>query len=813
MMEQNMVKAEERMGGSKEAHLAKLEITVGGMTCAACSARVEKRLNALEGVSQVNVNLATERASVVYDPSTVSPAGISERIVQTGYSVPDESVELAIGGMTCAACSARVDKRLNALEGVVSATVNLSTERALVRYTPGVVSVEDLIERVEKTGYTASEISDSTGDEERLTREKKARRDLWTLAVSVLLSLPLLLQMTSHLSWAGEPWEWPRWWQMALAAPVQFVIGWRFYVGAYHSLRGGGANMDVLVALGTSAAFFHSVVVTVLGLDSMHVYFEASAVLITLVLLGKVLEGRAMGRTSEAIKKLMGLQARTARILREGEEREVPIEQVIVGDIVIVRPGEKFPVDGVIVEGATSVDESMITGESIPVDKAPGDAVTGATINKNGAIRFEAARVGKETALAQIIRMVEEAQGSKAPIQRIADQISGIFVPVVVLIAALTSALWFYYGGFTPALVNAVAVLVIACPCALGLATPTAIMVGTGKGAEMGVLIKGGESLETAHKLDAIILDKTGTLTKGEPEVTDLVPFGGLGERKLLQLAASAEQGSEHPLGAAILARGKREGVELLPAADYKAVPGLGLEVNVNGKALRFGNLKLMARHGLSLDGHEADVDALEAEGKTVMFLADEKVLIGVVAVADTLKETSARAVSELRGMGIEVYMMTGDNRRTAEAIAARAGVSNVMAEVLPEEKAAQVKALRAQGKRIGMVGDGINDAPALAEADVGFAIGTGTDVAMEASDVTLMRGDLLSVVDAVRLSRATLRKIRQNLFWAFFYNVLGIPLAAMGFLSPVVAGAAMAFSSVSVVGNTLLLRRWWPDR
>ncbi len=808
-----MANTKEKIDRVKEARLSKKEISEGWMTCAACSSRVEKRLNALDGVAQVNVNLATERASVVYDPDSVSPAGVAERIVQTGFSVPDESVEFAIGGMTCAACSARVDKRLNALEGVTSATVNLSTERALVRYTPGVVSVEDLIERVVKTGYTASEISDSSGDKERLAREKKARRDLWMLAFSVILSLPLLLQMTSHLSWSGEPWEWPRWWQMALAAPVQFIVGRRFYVGAYNSLRGGGANMDVLVALGTSAAFFHSAAVTMLGFDSMHVYFEASAVLITLVLLGKIMESRAMGRTSEAIKKLMGLQAKTARILREGEEREVPIEQVIVGDIVIVRPGEKFPVDGVVIEGTTSVDESMITGESIPVDKSPGDAVTGATINKNGAIQFRAARVGRETALAQIIRMVEEAQGSKAPIQRIADQISGIFVPVVVVIAVITSALWFYYAGFTPALVNAVAVLVIACPCALGLATPTAIMVGTGKGAEIGILIKGGESLETAHKLDTVILDKTGTLTKGEPEVTDIVPFDGLGERDLLQLAASAEQGSEHPLGEAIVERGKREGVELLPATEFKAVPGYGLEVTVDGRGLRFGNVKLMERHGVSLDGHESAVAALEAEGKTVMFLSGDKGLLGVVAVADTLKETSPRAVRELRAMGIEVYMMTGDNRRTAEAIAAQAGISNVLAEVLPEEKAAKVKALRAQGKRVGMVGDGINDAPALAEADVGFAIGTGTDVAMEASDVTLMRGDLLSVVDAIRLSRATLRKIRQNLFWAFFYNILGIPLAALGFLSPVVAGAAMAFSSVSVVSNTLLLRRWRPNR
>ncbi|HBK80368.1 MAG TPA: heavy metal translocating P-type ATPase [Nitrospinae bacterium] len=801
------------MSGAKEATLARTEIPVAGMTCASCSARVEKRLNALEGVEEATVNLATERASVVYDPETVTPSGIAERIVQTGYTVPEKSAELAIGGMTCASCSARVDKRLNALEGVVSAIVNLATERAHVRYRPGVVSLEDLIERVEKTGYTASEIADDGGDAERAEREAKERRELWILVASALLSLPLLYQMTGHFSGNGAAWELPRWWQFALATPVQFIAGWRFYRGAYHSVRGGGANMDVLVALGTSAAYFHSLGVTALGLDSMFVYYEASSVLITLILMGKVLESRAMGRTSDAIRKLMGLQAKTARVLRDGVEREIPIEQVVPGDLIQVRPGEKFPVDGEIIEGATSVDESMITGESIPVEKGPGGGVTGATLNGLGAVRFRATRVGKDTVLAQIIRMVQEAQGSKAPIQRLADQISGVFVPVVIVIAALTSALWYYYAGFTPALVNAVAVLVIACPCALGLATPTAIMVGTGKGAEMGVLIKGGESLETAHKIDAIILDKTGTLTNGKPVVTDIVPFDGTDPDELLLLAASAEQGSEHPLGEAILERGRSEGLKMLQAEDFRALPGLGLEVKVGGRALWFGNQKLMAERGLSLGGHAPAAAVLEEAGKTVMFLMDETRILGAVAVADTLKETSAEAVSGLLEMGIEVYMMTGDNRRTAEAIAAQAGISRVMAEVLPGEKAARVKALRGEGKVVGMVGDGINDAPALAEADVGFAIGTGTDVAMEASDVTLMRGDLLSVADAIHLSRATLRKIKQNLFWAFFYNVMGIPLAALGFLSPVVAGAAMAFSSVSVVSNTLLLRRWRPDR
>ena len=795
-----------------EKNLVKTEIPVGGMTCASCSARVERRLGALEGVSEASVNLATERASVLYDPEAVTPSGIAERIVQTGFTVPEKSAELAVGGMTCAACSAWVEKRLNALEGVVSATVNLATGRALVRYRAGVASPEELIARVEKTGYTAHEISAGEEEAERAAREKTARRELWLLAASALLSAPLLYQMRGHLP-GGEPWELTRWWQFALATPVQFIAGWRFYSRAYHSLRGGGANMDVLVALGTSAAYFHSLTVTALGLDAMFVYYEASAVLITLILLGKVLESRAMGRTSDAIRKLMGLQSKTARVLREGEEREIPVEQVVEGDLVQVRPGEKFPVDGEIEEGQTSVDESMITGESIPVEKGPGGMVTGATINGNGAVRFRATKVGKDTVLAQIIRLVEEAQGSKAPIQRLADQISGIFVPAVLAVAAATFALWYAYAGFAPALVNAVAVLVIACPCALGLATPTAIMVGTGKGAEAGILIKGGESLETAHKLDAIILDKTGTLTNGKPEVTDIVSFGGVDAPGLLQLAASAEQGSEHPLGEAILARGKREGVELLPAVDFQAVPGQGLEVKIEGRTLWLGNEKLMDGRGLSPGEHAPEVAAMEEAGKTVMFLADEKKILGAVAVADTLKDTSPGVVKSFLDMGIEVYMMTGDNRRTAGAIAAQAGITGVMAEVLPEEKAAKVKALRGQGKVVGMVGDGINDAPALAEADVGFAVGTGTDVAMEASDVTLMRGDLMGVTDAIRLSRATLRKIRQNLFWAFFYNVLGIPLAALGVLSPVVAGAAMAFSSVFVVSNTLLLRRWRPER
>ena len=648
-------------------------------------------------------------------------------------------------------------------------------------------------------------------DAEKRKREREFRKSVRLLVFSAVLSAPLLFQMAGMLPGAGG-WELPRWWQFALATPVQFIVGWRFYRGAYHSLMGGGANMDVLVALGTSAAWLHSSVVTLWGLSGHHVYFEASAVLITLIVLGKVLEERAMGRTSEAIKKLMGLQAKTARVLRDGEEHEIPVGEVRVNDVVMVRPGEKYPVDGVILEGMTSADESMITGESVPVAKEAGDAVTGATLNIDGAVKFRALRVGKETVLAQIIRMVEQAQGSKAPIQRTADRVSGVFVPIVLGIALITYILWDFAGPFTPALINAVAVLVIACPCALGLATPTAIMVGTGKGAEAGILIKGGESLETAHRLDAVILDKTGTLTKGTPVVTDILPLKGMEEEELLRLAASAERGSEHPLGKSIVDEAEARGVELLEMRDFRAFPGHGLEAQVGGRKICLGNEKFLAARGVDALGNVDEVRRLESEGKTVILIADEDSLLGAIGVADTLRENSAEAVAALQGMGIEVYMMTGDNERTAQTIASEAGIPHVMADVMPDEKAAMVEQLRRGGKKVGMVGDGINDAPALAAADVGFAVGSGTDIAMEASDITLMQGDLMGVVAGIHLSKTVLRKIRQNLFWAFFYNILGIPLAAFGFLSPIVAGAAMAFSSVSVVSNTLLLKNWKPD-
>ncbi|TCS69426.1 heavy metal translocating P-type ATPase [Effusibacillus lacus] len=720
-------------------------------------------------------------------------------------AIHKERVELAITGMTCAACSTRVEKRLNKLTGVLKANVNLASEKAMVEYDADATNVKAIIDLVEKTGYGAKEIVQVNEDEERLRRKKEYEKLELRLIIASLLTLPFLIEMTGMFAQSEVMVS--EYLQFGLATIVQFWIGWRFYEGAYKSLRGGSANMDVLVAIGTSAAYFYSVYYTFV--EPGDIYYEASTVIITLILLGKFLELRAKGRTSEAIKKLMKLQAKTARVIRGDREQDIPIEEVRVGDIILVRPGEKVPVDGIITEGHSTLDESMITGESVPVSKAVGDEVIGATINKHGSFRFRATKVGKDTALAQIIRLVDEAQGSKAPIQRLADKIAGIFVPVVMGIAVITFLITWLLTDFQTAMIHAVAVLVIACPCALGLATPTAIMVGTGRGAESGILIKGGESLETAHKITTVVLDKTGTITKGKPEVTDLVPAGSFSERKLLRLAASGEIGSEHPVAGAIVEKAKAEGIDLAESSHFQAIPGHGIEAEVDGKKVLIGNLKLMKDRGVDVSDWTRQMEELESEGKTVMMAAVEGSLAGLLAVADTVKETSAEAIDALKQMGIEVVMITGDNRRTAEAIARQVGIERVLAEVLPEHKAEQVSQLKEQGKVVAMVGDGINDAPALAAADVGMAIGTGTDVAMEAADVTLMRGDLRSIPDAISLSKMTMKKIRQNLFWAFIYNVIGIPIAAFGFLSPIIAGAAMALSSVSVVSNSLLLKRW----
>lgn len=787
-------------------------LKVTGMTCAACANRIEKVLNKMDGV-EANVNLAMEKATIQYDPSKQTIADIETKIENLGYGVATEKVTLDIEGMTCAACATRIEKGLHRMEGVTSATVNLATNSAVVEYKEGVTSVEDILEKIKKLGYKGQirneEQDDASRKEERLKQKQRQ------LAISIILSLPLLYTMLAHMPFdIGLPM--PKllmnpWFQLLLATPVQFYIGGPFYVGAYRALRNKSANMDVLVALGTSAAYFYSLYEAFRTLGNHEymprLYFETSAVLITLVLVGKYFEDLAKGRTTEAISKLLSLQAKEATVIRNGEEIKVPLEEVVIGDTILVKPGEKIPVDGTVIAGASSVDESMITGESIPVDKKEGDYVIGSTMNTNGVLTIRAEKVGKDTALANIIKIVEEAQGSKAPIQRMADTISGIFVPIVVGIAVLAFLIWYFIvapNDLPTALEVAIAVLVIACPCALGLATPTSIMVGTGKGAEHGILFKGGEYLEGTHKINAVLLDKTGTVTKGKPEVTDVLQF----QENMLDYAVSAESASEHPLAQAIVAYGKENGIIAQPLTQFSALVGHGIEATVNGKHVLIGTRKLMNERGIEIAEHELAMIKLEDEGKTVMLVAIEGQLAGMIAVADTIKETSKQAVATLKQMGIDVYMVTGDNKRTAEAIAKQVGIEHVYAEVLPEQKAAIVEQLQKQGKRVAMVGDGINDAPALAKADIGMAIGTGADVAIETADVTLVGGDLMHIPQAIELSRQTMRNIRQNLFWALFYNSVGIPVAAAGLLQPWIAGAAMAFSSVSVVTNALRLKR-----
>lgn len=797
----------------------KTSLQLTGMTCAACANRIEKGLSKMEGVQEANVNFALEKASVTFDPKVVTVQQMEEKIEKLGYGTAKETVDLQLIGMYCAACAAKIEKVVSRMPGVSEANVNFAMETARVEYNPAEVSLGDIQQRVEKLGYQAvskRETLDQEGHrKEAITKQKRK------LLLSAILSLPLLWAMVSHFSFTS--WIWMPdlfmnpWFQLALATPVQFYIGKQFYVGAYKALRNKSANMDVLVALGTSAAYFYSLYLTIdwaaAGASVHHgpeMYYETSAVLITLVIMGKLFESMAKGRTSEAIKTLMGLQAKTALVVRGGQEITIPIEQVMAGDLVLVKPGEKIPVDGKVVEGTSAVDESMLTGESIPVEKKAGDAVIGATMNKNGRLTLEATKVGKETALAQIIKVVEEAQGSKAPIQRVADVISGIFVPIVVGIAVVAFLVWFFWvtpGNFAHALEIAIAILVIACPCALGLATPTSIMAGSGRAAELGVLFKGGEHLESTHKIDTIILDKTGTVTKGKPELTD-VEVNDIDEELFLRLVGSAEKSSEHPLAEAIVAGIEARGTQLPAVEHFEAVPGYGIRANVEGHEVLVGTRKLMAQHNVAIDSVLARMSELETEGKTAMLTAVDGRYAGLVAVADTIKETSRAAVARLKQMGIEVIMITGDNERTAQAIAKQVGIDHVLAEVLPEGKADEVKKLQQQGKKVAMVGDGINDAPALAVADIGMAIGTGTDVAMEAADVTLMKGDLNSIPDAIYMSRKTMSNIRQNLFWALGYNSLGIPIAAIGLLAPWVAGAAMALSSVSVVLNALRLQR-----
>ncbi len=796
----------------------RVTIRIGGMSCAACANRIERALSKIEGVQNANVNFAAEKASVEFEQDKVAVSTIASVVEEQGYRVIRDRGELRISGMSCAACAQRIEKGLAKLPGVSSANVNFAAEKAVVEYDSATVGISQMKALVEELGYKAHDVSDQAEvDAEKAEREGEIRRQKHLFVFAAALSLPLVLAMAAELMGFMGPWVHTMmnpWVQLALATPVQFIAGWQFYRDSYYTLRAKSANMSVLIALGTSAAYFYSLAVTLWGhrFGQQAVYFESAAVIITLIILGKLLEAVAKGRTSEAIKKLMGLQAKTARVIREGQEQDIPIDEVVVDDIILVRPGEKIPVDGAVVEGHSSVDESMLTGESVPVDKTVGDEVIGSTINKHGSFKFRATKVGADTVLAQIVKIVEDAQGSKAPIQRFADIISGKFVPAVIAIAAVTFLAWWLIGdsgNFTRALINMTAVLVIACPCALGLATPTSIMVGTGKGAESGILIKGGEYLEKAHKLNAVVLDKTGTITKGEPAVTDVVSLSEYPEDEILRLAAGAERGSEHPLGQAIIAGAREENLSISDPVNFSAIPGRGIEAQIDEHSLLLGNRKLMAERGIDVGAIEPQVQKLEKAGKTAMLLAVDGQMAGIVAVADTVKPTSAEAIRALKRMGIAVYMITGDNSRTAQAIGEQVGVDHILAEVLPEDKASEVQKLKDQGLTVGMVGDGINDAPALVTADVGFAIGTGTDVAIESGDITLMKGDLKGIVAAIQLSRSTMRNIKQNLFWALIYNSLGIPVAALGFLSPVVAGAAMAFSSVSVVTNALRLKRW----
>ncbi|MES5944084.1 heavy metal translocating P-type ATPase [Bacillus cereus group sp. MG6] len=801
------------MNEQKEANLQ-----ISGMTCAACANRIEKGLKKVEGVHDANVNFALEKTKIMYDPTKTTPQHFKEKVESLGYGIVSDKAEFTVSGMTCAACANRVEKRLNKLDGVNKATVNFALESATVDFNPDEVSVNEMKSTITKLGYKL-EVKSDERDGSTDHRLQEIKRQKKKFIISFILSFPLLWAMVSHFSFTSfiylpdmlmNPWV-----QLALATPVQFTIGGQFYIGAYKALRNKSANMDVLVALGTSAAYFYSVYLSIQSIGSSEhmtdLYFETSAVLITLIILGKLFEAKAKGRSSEAIKKLMGLQAKTATVVRDGTEMKILIEEVVAGDIVYVKPGEKIPVDGEIVEGKSAIDESMLTGESIPVDKTIGDVVIGSTINKNGFLKVKATKVGRDTALAQIIKVVEEAQGSKAPIQRVADQISGIFVPVVVVIAIITFAVWMIFvtpGDFGGALEKMIAVLVIACPCALGLATPTSIMAGSGRSAEYGILFKGGEHLEATHRLDTVILDKTGTVTNGKPVLTDIIVADGFHEEEILRLVGAAEKNSEHPLAEAIVEGIKEKKIDIPSSETFEAIPGFGIESIVEGKQLLIGTRRLMTKFNIDIEEVSKSMEELEREGKTAMLIAIDKEYAGIVAVADTVKDTSKAAIARLKKMGLDVVMITGDNTQTAQAIAGQVGIDHVIGEVLPEGKAEEVKKLQAQGKKVAMVGDGINDAPALATADIGMAIGTGTDVAMEAADITLIRGDLNSIADAIFMSKMTIRNIKQNLFWALAYNGLGIPIAALGFLAPWVAGAAMAFSSVSVVLNALRLQR-----
>ena len=811
-----------------------LTLPITGMTCANCVATVERNLNKLDGVQTAVVNLSSERATVEFDPATLGLPDIIARIKRSGYGVATGEAELMIKRLADDNDARRLASALGRIEGVLDTQVSETTGKARIRYIPTIISQVEIRRAVAAAGFEAIELGGNVEDTEALARQQEIDNQRRLMTIGLEFTIPLFLlsmgkdfgllpdffyDLTAPIHMSGMPeakW-WFNWLLLALAIPVQFYVGRQYYIGAYKAVRNKSANMDVLIVLGSSAAFFYSLPIT-FGWIEGHVYYETAAVIITLIMLGKYLEAKAKGRTSEAIKKLMSLRAKTARVIRDGIESEVPVDDVRVGDMVLVRPGEKIPVDGIVIEGRSAVDESMLTGESLPVEKNVGDTVIGASMNKLGFFKFEATKVGRETALAQIIRLVEDAQGSKAPIQKLADQVSAVFVPVVILVAALTFLGWFYLGPpipinsdltvFTRAMMNMVAVLVIACPCAMGLATPTAVMVGTGKGAEMGILFRNSEALERAGKVNVVVLDKTGTITKGQPAVTDVITDGEFDPARLLHLAASVEKGSEHPLGEAIWAEATNRGLELYEPSGFKAEAGLGVEAEVDGHQVSVGSLHLANLRGYPLNGLEASLERMQSEAKTAMLVTVDGQVRGVIAVADTVKESSAGAIADLHHLNLKVAMLTGDNAKTAAAINSQVGTDLVLAEVLPEGKAAEIKRLQEENNVVAMVGDGVNDAPALAQADVGLAIGTGTDIAMAVAPVTLMNGDLRSVARTILLSRKTVGTIRMNLFWAFIYNIILIPVAMLGFLNPMLAAGAMAFSSVFVVTNSLRLRR-----
>lgn len=822
---------------SKGGSLKKTQIKVTKMTCASCAQNIEKALNKIEGVKNASVNFSFEKASVEYDPALTGQAEFENTITSLGYGVAKSEKTIKIGGMHCASCALNIETALRKTPGITSANVSFPLERATISYDPAVLSIPDLIKVVESVGYTASEkVERSDADREQRAREEEIKRQRTNFIIALVLAVPISLgDMGRNLGWTFVPdFLKNDHLLFILATIVMLFPGRQFFEGTYKGLKHGMTDMNLLIATGTGAAYIVSTAATFLDLGEAyrHTYYDTAALLIMFIVLGRYLEALTKGKTSEAIRKLMGLAAKTARIIVNGEEKEVPVESVKVNDVVVVRPGEKIPVDGVVSEGLTAVDESMITGESIPVEKTGGSEVIGATMNKTGMIKFRATKVGSETALAQIIKLVEDAQTRKAPIQKLADIVAGHFILGVHVLALLAFFFWFFIGfenfnvlgtfgmGMTSpflfSLLISITVLIISCPCAVGLATPIAIMVGTGKGAENGILIKGGEVLEKAQKLDTIVFDKTGTLTKGEPALTDVIAIKGT-ENEVLQLAAIAEKGSEHPLGEAILKGAKARGIDVPDAEGFKAIPGRGVEVKYSGRRVTIGTRKLMAEIGLDTAALSGRLEELERDGKTAMLVAVDNEIAGIIAVADTLKESSAEAVSELHRMGFSVAMITGDNRRTADAIAKQVGIDRVLSEVLPEDKALEIKKLQAEGRKVAMVGDGINDAPALTQSDVGIAIGSGTDVAIESAGIVLIKNDVRDVAKGIRLSRVTLNKIKQNLFWAFFYNTVGIPIAAgilypftspPFLLNPALAAAAMAASSVTVTMNTLLMKR-----